>query len=82
MPTLRAGGIAVLLASALGACGGPPWTLSQSPTEISLRWYPDTTSSAAADTIAQQHCQSSGRKAELVSSTQDGSAQLATYRCR
>jgi hypothetical protein len=77
---LRAAGIAVLLT--LGACTGPPWTLSQSPTEISLRWYPDSTPTAAAQAIAQQHCQSSGKTAELVSSTQDGSAQLATYRCR
>jgi len=76
----RAAGIAVLLT--LGACTGPPWTLSQSPTEISLRWYSDSTPTAAAQAIAQQHCQSSGKTAELVSSTQDGSAQLATYRCR
>jgi len=79
-PTLRAAGIAVALS--LAACAGPPWTLSQSPTEISLRWYADEMDSAAATAIAQQHCQSSGKTAELVSSTQDGSAQLATYRCR
>ena len=76
----RAAGIAVLLT--LGACTGPPWTLSQSPTEISLRWYPDNTPSVAAQGVAQQHCQSSGKSAELVSSTQDGSAQLAKYICR
>ena len=78
--TRRAAGIAVLLT--LGACTGAPWTLSQSPTEISLRWYPDNTPSVAAEAIAQKHCLSSGKTAELVSSTQDGSAQLATYRCR
>jgi len=78
--TRHAAGISVLLT--LGSCSGPPWTLNQSPTEISLRWYPDDTPSAAAAAIAQQHCQSSGKQAELVSSTQDGSAQFATYRCR
>jgi hypothetical protein len=78
--TFRAARIAVLLM--LGACNGPPWTLNQSPTEISLRWYPDDTSSAAAAAIAQQHCQSSGKNAELISTSQDGSAQLAKYRCR
>jgi len=78
--TLRAAAVAVLLS--LGACTGPPWTLSQSPTEISLRWYPDNTPSVAAQAIAQQHCQSSGKSAELVSSTQHGSAQLAKYICR
>jgi hypothetical protein len=78
--TLRAAGIAVLLA--LVACTGPPWTLSRSPTEISLRWYPDDTPATAAETIAQQHCQSSGKTAELVSYEQDGSAQIGRYRCR
>ena len=73
---------AVVAPLALAACTGPPWTLNQSPTEISLRWYPDETPSAAAEAIARQHCRSSGKNAELVSSTQDGSAQLATYRCR
>jgi len=76
----RAVGVAALLG--LAACGGPPWTLSRAPDAITLRWYADETDSAAASTIAQQHCQSSGKRAELVSSTQDGSAQLATYRCR
>jgi hypothetical protein len=76
----RAGGAAVLVA--LGACSVPPWTLSQSPSEISLRWYPDETPSAVVDSLAQQHCQLSGKNAELVSSTRDGSAQLAKYRCR
>jgi hypothetical protein len=72
--------MAVLLT--VGACNGPPWTLSQSPSEISLRWYPDETSSAAAEAVAQQHCQAAGKTAELISSTQDGSAQIGQYRCR
>lgn len=72
--------VAVLLI--LVACGGPPWTLNQSPDGIDLRWYPDTTPSAAADTTAQLHCRSYGRSAELIAYTQDGSAQLGKYRCR
>jgi hypothetical protein len=67
---------------ALAACGGPPWTLSQSPGGITLRWYPDDTPDAAADAAAQAHCQSSGKSAELVSYDRDGSAKLGTYRCR
>jgi hypothetical protein len=66
----------------LAACSGPPWTLSQSPSEINLRWYPDDTPSAAADAVAQLHCQSWGKSAELVSYDQDGSAQIGRYRCR
>lgn len=72
--------VAVLLI--LVACGGPPWTLNQSPDGIDLRWYPDTTPSAAADTAAQLHCRSYGKSAELIAYTQDGSAQLGKYRCR
>jgi hypothetical protein len=60
----------------------PPWTLNQSPAGISLRWYPDTTPSAAAGQVAQLHCASWNRSAELVSDRQDGSAEIAEYRCR
>jgi len=74
--------VAVATLLALAACGGPPWTISRTPEAITLRWYADETDSAAAGAAAQVHCQSSGKNAELVSSTQDGSAQLATYRCR
>ena len=73
-------GVGALLG--LGACNGPPWTLSQSPNEISLRWYPDDTPRAAADSVAQVHCQSWGRSAELISYDQDGSVQIGRYRCR
>jgi len=66
----------------LGACGGPPWTLSQSPSEISLRWYADDTPGAVAEAVAEQHCRSFGKTAELVSDDRDGSAEIAKYRCR
>jgi uncharacterized lipoprotein YmbA len=78
---VRSAGLAILLV--LAACGsGPPWTLSQSPEEISLRWYPDATPDGAANWVAQVHCQSWGKNAQLVSTTQDGSAQIGQYRCR
>jgi hypothetical protein len=32
--------------------------------------------------VAQLHCGSWDKTAELVSSTQDGSAEIAEYRCR
>ena len=77
---VRVAGVAVL--SCIGACNGPPWTLSQSSSGIDLRWYPDDTSSAAADTVAQMHCQSQGKSVELIAYEQDGSAQIGRYRCR
>jgi hypothetical protein len=78
---VRTAGLVMLFCFA--ACSsGPPWTLSQSPDEISLRWYPDATPDGVANGVAQVHCQSWGKSAELVSSTQDGSAQIGTYRCR
>jgi hypothetical protein len=66
---------------ALGGCGGPPWTLNQSPDGIVLRWYSDDTPSAAADAAARAHCQSYGKTAELIAYDQDGSAQRGSYRC-
>jgi hypothetical protein len=60
----------------------PPWTLSQTPAAITLRWYPDVTPSASANLAAKQHCASWHKTAELVSDTRDGSAEIAQYRCR
>ena len=77
---ISAAGATVLLC--LAACDGPPWTLSQSPDGIALRWYPDNTSSAAADSLAEAHCRSQGKHAELIAYNQDGSAQIGRYRCR
>jgi hypothetical protein len=77
---IGAAGIAVL--AALAGCNEPPWTLSRSPAEISLRWYPDTTPSAAADQVAQLHCESWEKSAELFSDARNGSAEIAEYRCR
>lgn len=76
----RAAGVAVLLT--LGACTGPPWVVDQTPDTITLRWYADETDSALADAAAQAHCQSSGKNAEVISYSQDGSAQIGKYRCR
>jgi hypothetical protein len=77
---IRAAGIATLFY--VIACSGPPWTLDQSPDGITLRWYPDNTPDAVADSVAQVHCQSLGKNAELIAYDQDGSAQLGRYRCR
>jgi hypothetical protein len=77
---LGAAGFAAL--AAVAGCNGPPWTLNQSPAGIALRWYPDSTPVAAADQVAQLHCGSWQKSAELVSNTEDGSAQIAEYRCR
>jgi hypothetical protein len=75
-----AAGIVILLC--LGACDGPPWALNKTPDQISLRWYSDTTPSGLADQVAELHCQGTGRNAELVTHEQDGSADIAQYRCR
>jgi hypothetical protein len=75
-----AAGVAVVLA--LASCSGPPWTLDKSRDDIALRWYPDTTPAAAAAGVAELHCRSWGKYAELASDAQDGSAEIARYRCR
>ncbi|MGH7115008.1 MAG: hypothetical protein ACREE9_10995 [Stellaceae bacterium] len=76
----RAATIAALLG--LAACSPPPWTLSKSAHDITLRWYSDTTPDVAAYQMAALHCGSWGKSAELASTFKDGSAQLASYRCR
>jgi hypothetical protein len=73
---------ALALSLVLVGCNGPPWTLNRSPQSIALRWYPDTTPAFAADQVAQLHCGSWDKTAELISSSQDGSAEIAEYRCR
>ena len=60
----------------------PPWTLSQSPERILLRWYPDVTPTIAAQQAAKDHCGRWDRSAQLVSDTRDGSAEIAEFLCR
>ncbi len=75
--------IIVVLPLFVAGCGeGPPWVTSASPDRIALRWYPPDTSPAAAQAVAQLHCGASGRRAELASTEQSGSAQFAEYLCR
>jgi hypothetical protein len=76
----RLGAIALMLA--LTACAGPPWTLARSRDAIALRWYPDELTEGAAEQVAALHCRSSGKTALLSSDNRDGSAEIATYRCR
>jgi len=78
--TMRLTSLAILLL--VTACGGPPWTLQESPSAITLRWYPDEMDSSVADGVAQTHCAATSKSAELVSYDQDGSAQIGRYRCR
>jgi (2Fe-2S) ferredoxin len=67
----------------LAACSsGPPWTLDRSPDGITLRWYPDNTPTAVADSVAQVHCRSQDRNVELIAYDHDGSAEIGRYRCR
>ena len=72
----------VAISIGMVGCNGPPWTLEKSPSAITLRWYPDEMDSSAADSVAQTHCASTSKNAELISYDQDGSAQIGRYRCR
>ena len=70
---------------ALAGCAGPPgppWPGVVSPNNITLRWYPDETSTAEAQLAADAHCAMSGRRAGLAAVEQNGSVQVADYRCR
>lgn len=77
---VRAAAAALMLA--LAGCDGPPWVLSQSANHIALRWYTDNTPAVAAVQLAQLHCRSSGKSAELTTDAKDGSDEVAQFRCR
>jgi hypothetical protein len=77
---LRIAGMMLLVG--LAACGGPPWTLSKSADAIAVRWYPDETDMVAADQLAELHCRSEGKTAQLATDLRDGSVEIAQYRCR
>jgi hypothetical protein len=47
-----------------------------------LRWYADELDIGAAQTVADRHCGSFGKTAALASTAQNGSIQIAEYRCR
>ncbi len=80
---IRAAAAALLLGLA-GCVGpaGPPWALAASPSEITLRWYPDDTSETEALEVADAHCAATGRSAGIAAAEEDGSAEVASYRCR
>jgi hypothetical protein len=79
----RIGRIAeITLLLVVAACTQQPWTLSESPQAIVVRWYPDESDITAATELAEAHCRSWGKSAELASDLRDGSAEVARYRCR
>jgi hypothetical protein len=78
---IRVAGVALALTAA-GCSEGPPWVTGATADRIALRWYPPETSHVVAEQIAERHCATSGRSAELASTEQSGSAQIAEYRCR
>ncbi|HUI34504.1 MAG TPA: hypothetical protein VLX67_03125 [Stellaceae bacterium] len=72
---------AALTMLALTACSSEPWTLSQSPNQITLRWWSDEVADARANSVAGVYCEQMGKPAELHSIERDGSAAIGRYRC-
>ena len=60
---------------------GLPWRIAVSPGAVALRWYPDELSEAQTRQTAAAHCAAIGRRAGFAALEQDGSAEIATYRC-
>jgi hypothetical protein len=73
--------IAAIVLLSLAACSGEPWTLSQSPNEITLRWWSDELADAQAGGIAGAYCTQMGKAVQLGSIERDGSASIGYYRC-
>lgn len=72
--------IAIMVLS-LAACSGQPWTLSQSPNSITLRWWSDTLADAQAAGTAGAYCTQMGKSLDIISIERDGSASIGHYRC-
>lgn len=74
--------IALAVPISLTACSGaPPWTVSRSPGEITLRWWSDEVADAQAAGTAGAYCAQLGKAAETVGLERDGSASIGRYRC-
>jgi hypothetical protein len=73
--------IAVIVLLSLAACNRPPWTLSQSPNSITLRWWSDETADAQAGDLAGAYCTQMGKGLDTISIERDGSASIGHYRC-
>ena len=82
MTKLRYLAVAVTASLSLAACGGPPWTVSQSSNEITTRWWDtDEIASTQAAGDAGAYCTRLGKAAQLGDMERDGSAVIAHYRC-
>jgi hypothetical protein len=73
--------LAATLPLLLAACSSEPWTLSQSPNEITLRWWNDEIAAAQAGGVAGDYCTQMGKSVEIGSIERDGSASIGHYRC-
>jgi hypothetical protein len=72
----------VIAMLSLTACSGEPWTVSQSPNEITLRWWnSDNIADAQANGDAGAYCTRLGKAVQLGDMEHDGSAVIAHYRC-
>jgi hypothetical protein len=65
----------------LTACAGEPWTMSQSRSGITLRWWSGDIADAQAGSVAGTYCTQMGKSVELGSIERDGSASIGHYRC-
>jgi hypothetical protein len=73
--------IAVIVLLSLTACTGEPWTLSQSASSITLRWWSDELADAQAGSTAGAYCTQMGKAVQLLTIERAGSASIGHYRC-
>jgi hypothetical protein len=73
--------VAAVALLSLAACSGQPWTLSQSPDSITLRWWSDEIADAQAGSVAGAYCTRLGKAVAFDSIERDGSASIGRYRC-
>jgi hypothetical protein len=73
--------IGAILLPSLAACGGQPWTVSQSSDHITLRWWNDEVAATEATNVANAYCSQMGKATQWDGMEQHGSASVGRYRC-
>jgi hypothetical protein len=74
-------GIVMVGLLSVGACGGQPWTVSQSRDYITLRWWNDEVAATEAANVANAYCSQMGKAMQWDGLEQHGSASVGRYRC-
>jgi hypothetical protein len=73
---------ATVAVAGLAGCSTVPETMQSDANEITLRWFRYDNSFADAERVATAHCQSVGRRQQLIDDWIDRDVEIARFSCR